>query len=122
MDFQPCEYWSIEVTRLSGQRARLALVDCPATGEAMPYGWCALLASGMSGGLDGLVKGVDHRARIVASEGDALAWEIIVDESAEAREEPLAVQVAKGTVLYQTRLEDHIQLLQLAANADTHEG
>ncbi|MCB1689234.1 MAG: hypothetical protein KDI33_12130 [Halioglobus sp.] len=120
--FQPCEYWSIEVTRLSGQRARLALVDCPATGEAMPYGWCALLASGMSGGLDGLVKGVDHRARIVASEGDALAWEIIVDESAEAREEPLAVQVAKGTVLYQTRLEDHIQLLQLAANADTHEG
>lgn len=110
--FQPCEYWSIDVTRLSEHRARLVLVDCPATAETMPYGWAALLASGMSGGLDGLVKGVDRRARIVECEGSSLAWEIVVDGRDEKLEEPLAVQVAKGTVLYQTKLKDHIQLLQ----------
>ena len=32
---------------------------------------------------------------------------------AAADEDPLSVQIAKGTVLYQTRLQDHIQLLQL---------
>lgn len=111
--FQPCEYWSLQVTKLSEHRARLELLDCPASGEAMPYGWFALLAAGMSGGLDGLVKGVDHRARIVESEGDELVWEIIVDEDSVAPEEPLAVQVAKGTVLYQTKLKNHIQLLQV---------
>ena len=111
--FQPCEYWSVSLTRLAEHRARFELSECAASAEVMPYGWYALLARGMSGGLDGLVKGVDHRARIVAIEGDALAWEIVIDEDSAAHEEPLAVQVAKGTVLYQTKLLDHIQLLQI---------
>lgn len=111
--FQPCAYWSIEVTRLDPHRARFELLDCPASDEVLPYGWCTLLKQGMSGGLDGLVKGVDRRARIVEVEADGPAWEIVIDEGVAIPEDPLAVQVAKGTVLYQTKLQDHIQLLQV---------
>ena len=39
-------------------------------------------------------------------------WEIFIDEEGASLAEPLSVQIAKGTVLYQTRLQDHIQLLQ----------
>ena len=65
----------------------------------------------MDGGLQGLVAGVDGRARIVRS--GQLAWEIAIDGDSAVAEEHLAVQVAKGTVLYQTRLQDHIGLLQV---------
>ena len=111
--FQPREYWSIKVTRLDEHRALFELLDCPAGDEETPYGWHALLAQHMHSGLEGLVKGVDPRARIVPSEASGLAWEIIVDQVDSAEEEPLSVQIAKGTVLYQTQLQDHIPLLQL---------
>lgn len=111
--FQPREYWAVEVTKLDEHRALFELLDCPALEEEKPYGWHALLSRGMSGGLEGLVKGVDPRARIARSDKGPLTWEIIIDEVAGSVEEPLSVQVAKGTVLYQTRLQDHIQLLQL---------
>ncbi|MBK6740461.1 MAG: hypothetical protein IPG64_22795 [Haliea sp.] len=111
--FQPCEYWSVQLTRLSPHSVLFELLECPAAEEALPYGWYALLARGMVGGLDGLVKGVDRRARILQRDSARLAWEISIDESGSAIEEPLAVQVAKGTVLYQTRLKDYIQLLQV---------
>lgn len=111
--FQPCEYWSVQLTRLSPHSVLFELLECPAAEEALHYGWCALLARGMVGGLDGLVKGVDRRARILQRDSARLAWEISIDESGSAIEEPLAVQVAKGTVLYQTRLKDYIQLLQV---------
>lgn len=111
--FQPREYWSVELTRLDEHRALFEILDCPAGEEAMPCGWHALLARGMSGGLEGLVKGVDRRARIVCNDDTRMAWEIVIDELETAVEEPLAVQIAKGTVLYQTRLQDRIQLLQV---------
>ena len=111
--FQPCEYWSVQLTRLSPHSVLFELLECPAAEEALPYGWHALMARGMIGGLDGLVKGVDPRARILQRDSARLAWEIAIDESGSAIEEPLAVQVAKGTVLYQTRLKDYIQLLQV---------
>jgi hypothetical protein len=111
--FQPCEYWSIQLTRLDGKRALFELLDCPASAEDLPYGWHALLARGMTGGLEGIVKGVDARAQIVPSEQSSLAWEIIIDGPDAPLEEMLSVQIAKGTVLYQTKLQDHIQLLQL---------
>jgi hypothetical protein len=111
--FQPGEYWSIELVRLSDQRARLVLEECPAAAETLPYSWFALLARGMSGGLDGLVRGVDPRARVEACMDNDLAWDIVIDDTSELLEEPLAVQIAKGTVLYQTKLEDRIPLLQM---------
>jgi hypothetical protein len=63
--------------------------------------------------LEGIAKGVDVRAQVVASEKSSLAWEIIIDGTNASSEEMLSVQIAKGTVLYQTKLQDHIQLLQL---------
>ena len=56
---------------------------------------------------------MDARARIVPSDQGPLAWEIVIDKVIDAEEEPLSVQIAKGTVLYQTHLQDHIQLLQV---------
>ncbi len=111
--FQPREYSAIRLTRLDENRALFELLDCPAGEEHMPYSWYALLARGMCGGLDGLVRGVDPRARVVHSAESPMAWEIIIDEVAHTEAEPLSVQIAKGTVLYQTHLKDYIQLLQV---------
>lgn len=111
--FQPREYWSIQISRLDDTRAVFELLDCPASEEEQPYGWQALLGRGMTGGLEGLVKGVDARARIISGEVGSRTWTIVLDEAVDAVEQPLSVQIAKGTVLYQTRLQDHVQLLQL---------
>ena len=81
--------------------------------QTQPLAPGQLLARGVCGGLDSLVRGVDSRARIVPSDKSALAWEIIIDEVASVAEEPLPVQIARGTVLYQTCLKDHVQLLQV---------
>lgn len=110
--FQPREYWSLEVNRLDDRRATLTMSDCPALQEEHAHGWQALLQRGLDGGLEALVKGVDERASVLRSDDAPLTWEISIADKATALEEPLAVQVAKGTVLYQTRLQDHIQLLQ----------
>ena len=111
--FQPREYSAVKITRLDNARALFELLDCPAGEEDMPYGWHTLLARGMCGGLDGLVSGVDPRARIVRSDKSLLAWEIVIGELEHIEAEPLPIQIAKGTVLYQTRLKDYIQLLQV---------
>jgi hypothetical protein len=111
--FQPRQYWGLELTRSGDNSALLELQDCPALGETLPYGWHALFAHGLDGGLEGLVKGIDSRARIARIASDKLVWEILLDDDRSALDEPLAVQIAKGTVLYQTRLKDHIQLLQV---------
>jgi hypothetical protein len=111
--FQPREYWSLALTKLDEHRALLEVLDCPARREEMPYGWHALLARDRSSGLEGLVRGVDPRARVMRHGDRDWAWEIVIDDASDAGPEPLPVQVAKGTVLYQTRLQDHIQLLQV---------
>lgn len=110
--FQPREYWGLEVTRTAVGSARLRLHDCPALREANGYGWQALLKAGMHEGLTGLVRGVCARARVTAcGEHGSLCWDISLDGADD--EEPLTVQIAKGTVLYQTRLRDRVQLLQM---------
>ncbi len=113
--FMPREYFNLQLSKLDENRALFELLDCPASRETMPFGWHALLQRDMTGGLEALVQGVDPRARLVRVDQDRLAWEIVIEEDAQVIEEPLPVQIAKGTVLYQTRLEDHIQLLQVAS-------
>jgi hypothetical protein len=111
--FQPSTYWSLDIVRVDEQRAVLRLLDCPACQEEVPYGWHALLRRGLYRGLEGLVQGVDPRARIIPVAMGELAWEIVVAPDAAPAETPLSVQVASSTVLYQTQLQDHIPLLQL---------
>lgn len=110
--FQPAEYWDVELTHEDDNRARIQVRDCPATQEEHPYGWQALLMRGLSGGLEGLVRGVDPRVRLDRVDADHMTWEVAMNGTDDNKEEPLSVQIAKGTVLYQTRLRDHIQLLQ----------
>ena len=108
--FHPRQYFDIQVNREEGALL-LALADCPAVSEASPYGWQALLRQRRLAGLQALVRGVDTRAGVEPLPG-RLAWRVTLDASP-ATEEPFSVQVAKSTVLYQARIEDHIQLLQL---------
>lgn len=111
--FKPDNYinYSVEVT---GQRsARLTLGDCQAAQEALPCTWYALLARGIDSGLQALVQGVNRCATISPVANTALCWDIEITDTDQVQEEPFAVQVAKGTVLYQTQLDDHIQVLQL---------
>jgi alpha/beta superfamily hydrolase len=111
--FQPVEYHAIEISKTGPNTATFRLLDCAALQEkdAFALGWVTLLRQGKTAGLDAIVKGVDPRAHIVSRDG--MEWDIVVDESAAIGDEPLAVQIAKGTVLYQTKLEDRVSLLQL---------
>lgn len=113
--FQPCEYHAIDIKKTGSNSASIRLLDCPALqeNEQFSFGWFATLARGKTAGLEAIVKGVDPRARLVARDGETLSWDIVVDAVLTESPDPLAVQIAKGTVLYQTKLEDHVQLLQM---------
>ncbi len=108
---QPREYFGVDVTA-KGDVLRITLNDCPAAREDQPLGWYPLLQQGVDApGLEALVQGVDARARLTPVSGEAAAWDVQLEEA--PVEEPLAVQIAKGTVLYSTQLENHVQLLEV---------
>ncbi|HSC76301.1 MAG TPA: hypothetical protein VLB90_08710 [Pseudomonadales bacterium] len=113
--FQPCEYHAIAIEKTGANSASFQLLDCAALHEKeeLSLGWFAALQRGQTAGLEAIMKGVDPRARLVARDADILAWDIVIDDVLTESADPLAVQIAKGTVLYQTKLEDHIQLLQM---------
>jgi hypothetical protein len=112
--FQPLEYHSFSVTKTGSNTAELQITDCAALREtsAQNLGWYSLLPLTKTAGLEGIVKGIDPRATLTAG-STPLHWIITLEETALTGAEPLPVQIAKGTVLYQTKLEDHIPLLQL---------
>lgn len=113
----PAGYANCRVDRSADGKALLRIDDCPASADAQGLGWFPLLRQGNLSGLQSLLRGIDERASLAAVEGTALAWEITLrelpEEEREAAQDPLPVQVAKGTVLYSTTLEDHIPLLAL---------
>lgn len=111
--FQPMEYHSITIQKTSANTAELHIIDCAALQEpqGQNLGWYSLLPLARTAGLESIIKGIDPRASLTAGKS-TMHWQITVDEQAAATQEPLPVQIAKGTVLYQTKLEDHIQLLQ----------
>ena len=110
--FQPAEYISLSVEKTADNAARLSLSPCPAGDEMEGYGWFGLLKKGKTEGLEALVKGIDRKATLQRVEADGLVWDITIDAAASVGEDPLPVQVAKGTVMYQTRFEDRIQMLE----------
>lgn len=110
--FQPAEYIQVHVEKTGEDSARMTLQESAAGAEMEGYGWFGLLCTGRVDGLAALLQGIDPRASLTPVDEDGLVWDIVIDEGANVGEEPLAVQIAKGTVLYQTRFEDHIPLLQ----------
>lgn len=112
--FQPMEYHHLSIKKTGTHTAELQIADCAALHEspAQNLGWYSLLPLAKTAGLEGIIKGIDPRASLTTSNA-AMHWHITIDENAEVAPEPLPVQIAKGTVLYQTQLEDHISLLQI---------
>ncbi len=111
--FQPREYFGLQIARRNGQTARLQFTGAPVDQEAGSLGWYPLLQAGQTEGLEAIVRGVDQRAQIVPVKGQGMSWDVLLEQGSEAEEEPLAVQIAKGTVLYQTELENHLQLIEV---------
>ena len=108
---QPAAYFESTLSR-EGDCLRLSLgAASPAMREAQTYGWCHLPREVYAAGLESLARGVDARAEVVAEAGDAGVFVFSLGSSVE-EELPLSVQIARGAVLYQTTLEDHIPLLQ----------
>lgn len=110
--FQPEQYIGLSIEKTGEDTARLSFSECPASEEMEGYGWFGLLSNGRTEGLEALLRGIDPKVTLLAVEGKKLAWDIAIAATAIVDEEPLAVQIAKGTVLYQTKFEDHIPLLQ----------
>jgi hypothetical protein len=110
--FQPAEYIELNIEKTGESTARLRFSSSPAGDELEGYGWFGLLKSGNTEGLEALLRGIDAKATLRPVAGEGLTWDIAIDASVSAGEEPLAVQIAKGTVLYQTQFENHIPLLQ----------
>lgn len=108
--FAPQEYFNVEV-RNDASGACLVMHESPATRETRPLGWYPLYSEDDPSALEAVVQGVNPRARLRPTGDPSARWEIVLADT--AAEEPLAVQIVKGTVLYSTRLEDHVQLLQV---------
>ena len=111
--FQPGEYQSLSLEKLDERQALLHFQSSAVHHEADGYSWMSLLQSGCDEGLTSLIKGIDKRASCQQKEPGVLTWLIELGEENPEEEDPLAVLVAKSTVLYQTQLENHIPLLQL---------
>jgi hypothetical protein len=111
--FQPLEYFGLQAEVLDERSARLSLAGGVIEKEEVHWGWYPLLLSGRLEGLQSLLQGIDPRASVERVPGKVLSWLVQLQDRPSSVEDPLAVQVAKGTVLYSTRLEDHIELLQL---------
>jgi hypothetical protein len=111
--FQPAEYHHLAIKKTGAHTAELQIADCAALHESptQNLGWYSLLPLAKTAGLEGIIKGIDPRASLTTGNA-TMHWHIAIDENAEAAPEPLPVQIAKGTVLYQTQLENHIPLLQ----------
>ncbi|MEZ5572825.1 MAG: hypothetical protein R3E64_12465 [Halioglobus sp.] len=111
--FQPIEYQAITIEKVDEHSAVIALHDSTAQEDHHILSWLTLLDMGFTDGLAALVQAVDPRAQCQQCAPGARQWRIEVHANGTPAQEPLPVQIAKGTVLYQTRFEDRLQLLQL---------
>jgi hypothetical protein len=109
--FMPREYFGLEAARV-GTSLELRFNQAPAADETLTPGWYGLMAAGELDGLAALVQGVDSRAHVASNGENVLS--ITIDPAAAAAQEPLPVQIAKGSVVYQSKLENHIQLLEVS--------
>ncbi len=98
----PCFYprtyvdFAVEITGMHS--ARISIGDCPALREGDVHSWFAPLAAEPHPALDAIAGAVNPRARCrpVADPGDAaLAWEVVIDPTAEPQPEPEELQLAR---------------------------
>ena len=96
--FFPRTYVDFRVELTGARSARIAIRDCPALEEGDAYSWFAGLAAEAHPALDAIAGAVNPRARChpVASPKNArLAWDVVIDASAEPQPVPQELQLAK---------------------------
>ncbi|MEZ5503755.1 MAG: hypothetical protein R3E50_14245 [Halioglobus sp.] len=112
--FQPLEYQAIRLQRVDEFTARV-VVPGPAQADHEFLSWLTLLDQGFTAGLASLVRGVDPRAGCRRAAAGDSGWIIEITPGSEPVQEPLSVQIATGTVLYQTRFRDRLPVLEVLA-------
>ncbi len=96
--FQPRTYVDLRVEVTGAQRARISIGDCPALQESDELSWFAQLEREPHPALDALVRQVNPRASCrpaPPAEGDALAWEVVIDPEAAPAPEPEELGLAR---------------------------
>lgn len=96
--FHPREYIDLDVEITGEQTARLSLGDCPALSEGDPYSWLAGLSSDTHPALDAIAGAIQPRARcqpVVPPSGRKLAWDIVINPTAEPQLEPQELKLAR---------------------------
>ena len=95
--FMPRTYVDLRAELIGGDTARIALHDCPALAEADVHSWFACLEEEIPPSIQAIATMVNPRAEVRrANAGSArYAWEIGIDETAEARREPKEMSIAR---------------------------
>mgnify|MGYP001823466873 CR=1 FL=1 len=96
--FFPRTYVDLRVELTSDRSARISIRDCPALQEGDVLSWFASLDEKPQPALDAIAAAVNPRARCLpVSPGDAsLAWEVVIDSSAEPQPESPELALAKA--------------------------
>jgi hypothetical protein len=94
----PRTYIDLRVELTSENSALLAIGDCPALQEGDALSWFASLDEKPHPAFDAIASVVNPRARChpASSPGAALAWEVVIDPTAEPRPEPPEFALAKA--------------------------
>jgi hypothetical protein len=96
--FWPRTYTDFHVEITGRDRARISIGDCPALDEGDVYSWFAALAEEPHPALDAIAGAVNPQARChpVHAPSDArLAWDVVIDRTAEPQPEPEELQIAR---------------------------
>lgn len=96
--FRPRTYVDFRVEQRGVDALRISIGACPALEEGDPYSWFADLGSAPHPALDAIAGAVNPRAccRPVEPGGDeALAWEVLIDDTAQPRPEPMELALAR---------------------------
>jgi len=88
-------YTDVRFALESPARGRFWIAPCPALEEADRHSWFALLGDGPHPALDAMVQAVNPRARCVPA--GRLAWDVVVDASAEPAPVPAAAAVVRAS-------------------------
>ncbi|MDP6977744.1 MAG: hypothetical protein QF570_03965 [Myxococcota bacterium] len=95
--FQPRAYVDLSVETTPAGTLKVELRDCPALEEADDHSWFGTLMRGSSEAIQTIASVVNPKARCapVGSGTARFAWEIEIDPSAEALDEPAEMKMAR---------------------------
>jgi hypothetical protein len=96
--FQPRTYVDLRVELTGPESARLSIGDCPALDEGDVYSWFGDLGPEAHPALDAICEAVNPFARchpVESPQGARLAWDILIDRSAEPQEETPLLRLAR---------------------------